>query len=215
MMGVLPQDRLAAVASGAMTATDWTAVGTIALAFVTVVAIITTIIITKQDRDQAAARLHDERRHEREREQEANAWAVQVVMGQLNAGPPTWGGDQPDDTARQDDRGDHRPDAEDLCHAAPRCPHVGVQPFPGLERCWSRRRRSSRNWAASSRRARATASAGPMDASMVAAQVPVISLDTQPPGTRAPKTACSRQATWVRDRPRSRYRLDHTFSTAA
>src|SRR5258708_19104537 len=39
MMGVLPQARVAAVAPGGRTATDWTAVGTIALAFVTVVAI--------------------------------------------------------------------------------------------------------------------------------------------------------------------------------
>jgi hypothetical protein len=36
----------------------------------------------------------------------------------------------------------------------------------------------------------------------------------RPPGTRSQSTACSRQATWVRARPRSRCRLDHTFSTA-
>ena len=42
----------------------------------------------------------------------------------------------------------------------------------------------------------------------------VISLRT-PPGTSSHSTACSRQATWVRARPRSRCRLAHTFSTAA
>ena len=36
-----------------------------------------------------------------------------------------------------------------------------------------------------------------------------------PPGISSQSTACSRQATWVRVRPRSRWRLDHTFSTAA
>ena len=36
-----------------------------------------------------------------------------------------------------------------------------------------------------------------------------------PPGTSSHSTACSRQTTWVRVRPRSRWRLDHTFSTAA
>ena len=33
-------------------------------------------------------------------------------------------------------------------------------------------------------------------------------------GTRSQSTACSRQATWLRSRARSRCRLDHTFSTA-
>ena len=36
-----------------------------------------------------------------------------------------------------------------------------------------------------------------------------------PPGISSQSTACSRQATWVRVRPRSRWRLDHTLSTAA
>ena len=35
-----------------------------------------------------------------------------------------------------------------------------------------------------------------------------------PPGTRSQSTACSRQATWLRSRARSRWRLDRTFSTA-
>ena len=42
----------------------------------------------------------------------------------------------------------------------------------------------------------------------------MISLGT-PPGTSSHSTACSRHTTWVRARPRSRCRLDHTFSTAA
>ena len=35
-----------------------------------------------------------------------------------------------------------------------------------------------------------------------------------PPGMSSHSTACSRQATWLRDRARSRCRLDHTCSTA-
>ena len=35
-----------------------------------------------------------------------------------------------------------------------------------------------------------------------------------PPGTSSQSTACSRQATWFRARPRSQWRLDRTLSTA-
>ncbi len=37
----------------------------------------------------------------------------------------------------------------------------------------------------------------------------------RPPGTSSQSTACSRQAAWVRVRPRSRWRLDQTLRTAA
>ena len=84
-----------------------------------------------------------------------------------------------------------------------------------VSRSWaSMRRRSSRNAAASSQRAASTAPAGVIDSRSWAACAAVIALET-PPGISSHSTACSRQTTWVRVRPRSRWRLDHTFSTAA
>ncbi len=87
-----------------MNSADWTALGTIALAVVTLAAVLTTIVITAGDRRGAAARLADERAHSdrqiaterefsknqaeeewhaaRDREQLAEAYAVQVVMGE-------------------------------------------------------------------------------------------------------------------------------------
>jgi len=56
----------------------WTAIGTVALALVTVAAIITTIVITVQDR-----------RRVDKREQYAEAYMVRVLQGERDAGPPT------------------------------------------------------------------------------------------------------------------------------
>jgi hypothetical protein len=84
-----------------------------------------------------------------------------------------------------------------------------------VSRIWvSMWRRSSVNSAASSRRAASTAPDGVIDAKSCVAWPAVICLKT-PPGISSHSTACSRQATWVRARPRSRWRLDQTFSTAA
>ena len=55
-----------------------TAIGTVALAAVTVAVIITTIVITLQDRRRAD-----------KREQYAEAYRVQVLQGERDAGPPT------------------------------------------------------------------------------------------------------------------------------
>jgi hypothetical protein len=63
------------VSSGA-----WTAIGTIALAAVTVVAVITNIVITRQDRRRADRQLAEERRIAQEREQFAEAYAIQVTL---------------------------------------------------------------------------------------------------------------------------------------
>jgi hypothetical protein len=66
------------VSSGA-----WTAVGTIALAVVTVAAVITTIVITAQDRSRSGAQLQAEHQAALEREQLTEAYAVQVVAGEV------------------------------------------------------------------------------------------------------------------------------------
>jgi len=67
----------------------------------------------------------------------------------------------------------------------------------------SRPRRSSVSSAASSQRAAAAAPAGVTDSRSRAAWPAEISPGT-PPGTSSHSTWCSRQATWVRIRPRSR-----------
>ena len=86
--------------------------------------------------------------------------------------------------------------------------------FLRVPRSWvSRWRMSSRNSAASSARARSTAPDGDACSKILAARAAEISFGW-PPGTRLQSTACSRQATWLRSRARSRCRLDHTFSTA-
>jgi hypothetical protein len=72
----------------ASAATDiGTAVGTIALAVVTFLAVIVTIVITVQDRRKADQRLHDERQDARDREQLAEARVVEVILGTRPAGP--------------------------------------------------------------------------------------------------------------------------------
>ena len=79
------------VAAGTDWAGTWTAAGTVALAVVTLAAVVTTIVITIQDRRRAEVRLREElarsraemeeeRRIAREREQFAAAYAVQVVF---------------------------------------------------------------------------------------------------------------------------------------
>ena len=78
----------------------------------------------------------------------------------------------------------------------------------------SMRRRSSSKSAASSQRATSTAPSGLIARRTRPARAVVITLGT-PPGISSPSTACSRQTTWVRVRPRSRWRLDQIFSTAA
>ena len=93
-----------------MTSGDWTAIGTIALAVATLIAVLTTIVITAQDRRGAAARLASERAHSdkqladerafsqaqleeerriaRDREQWSEAYAVQVALGERSAADP-------------------------------------------------------------------------------------------------------------------------------
>ena len=84
-----------------------------------------------------------------------------------------------------------------------------------VSRIWaSMRRRSSRKLAASSQRAARTAPYGVIDSEQPGGLSCGDLLGT-PPGTSSHSTACSRQTTWVRVRPRSRCRLDHIFSTAA
>ena len=78
----------------------------------------------------------------------------------------------------------------------------------------SMRRRSPWNSAAGSQRASATAPDGSADSRTWAALPAVISLE-MPPGISSQRTAWSRQATCVRVRPRSRWRLDHSLTTAA
>lgn len=95
-------------AAHAVGGTDWdalTAVGTIALALVTLAAIVTTIVITGQDRTRAAAQLkaertaaderldrqlehsaaqlRDERDHAVREQREADAWAVRVRFAEV------------------------------------------------------------------------------------------------------------------------------------
>jgi hypothetical protein len=70
-----------------VTSADWTAVGTIALAVLTLAAVVTTIVITVQDRrrfreerGRSDKQIAEERRIAREREQFAEAYAVQVTL---------------------------------------------------------------------------------------------------------------------------------------
>ena len=84
----------------------------------------------------------------------------------------------------------------------PGWPHV-------LDGCCTSRRAGARGHAG-----RPAAPAGVTCSRILAAWAAVISL-ARPPGTSSQSTAWSRQATWLRDRPRSRCRLAHTFSTAA
>ncbi len=70
-------------------AATWTAIGTLALAGATLAAIITTIIITAQDRRRADRRLAAEQHDAQEREQLAEAYLVQVLQGERDTGPPT------------------------------------------------------------------------------------------------------------------------------
>ena len=66
---------------------DWTsvgtAVGTIALAAMTFLAVVTTIAITVQDRRRAEARIEKERRQQQNREQLARAYAVAFESSQV------------------------------------------------------------------------------------------------------------------------------------
>jgi hypothetical protein len=88
---------------------DWTAVGTIGLAVVTLIAVVTTIIITSQDRERADKQLGGERErsdndrcHARDREQLAEAYQVEVALGQKAAGEPKEPVyEEPDDSVRQ------------------------------------------------------------------------------------------------------------------
>jgi hypothetical protein len=97
---------------------DWTAIGTIALAVMTLAAVITTIIITTQDRASARtsldqeraaadarltrqlehsdAQLQAERQAAQDAEQHAEAYAVQVVLGVQADAPPDAYGDPGD-----------------------------------------------------------------------------------------------------------------------
>jgi hypothetical protein len=56
----------------------WTGIGTIALAVMTLAAVVTSILLARQDR----RRFEDERRHAREQEQLEEAWAVHADMAQ-------------------------------------------------------------------------------------------------------------------------------------
>jgi hypothetical protein len=64
-----------------------TSVGTIALAAVTLLALLATIVITVQDRRKAEQRLHDERQDGRDHEQLAEARVVEVILGTRPARP--------------------------------------------------------------------------------------------------------------------------------
>src|SRR5579863_1115859 len=77
---------VAAYASG-ITSADWTAIGTLALAVVTVAAVLTTIWLAREDRrraDKALAgeikREHTRAEAERLKEQEAEAYLVEVAV---------------------------------------------------------------------------------------------------------------------------------------
>ena len=78
--------------AAAMSAAAWTAVGTIALAVLTFAAVATTIVVTVQDRRRTDAQLarqlehsetqmREERARVQEGEQQASAWAVEIVPG--------------------------------------------------------------------------------------------------------------------------------------
>src|SRR5258706_15707310 len=84
----------------------WTAVGTLTLAVMTLAAVITTIVITVQDRKRAAADLADERQlaDGRVREERDHAEDVRRRGGPGRQGPP----DQPADR-RTPDRPRSRP----------------------------------------------------------------------------------------------------------
>lgn len=95
LAGRLPFPGVDIAAAHAVGGTNWdalTAVGTMALALVTLAAVVTTIVITKQDRERAGQQLLDERAaadrryreerdHAQEAEQLAQAWAVEVLPG--------------------------------------------------------------------------------------------------------------------------------------
>jgi hypothetical protein len=122
-----------------------------------------------------------------------------------------------------------QPDAETspermFCHVHARGKN-NAQIIPGcpypLPRRWSPAGRTSWTGAVlpaapgpEGTRGRPAAPAGVTCSRILAAWAAVISL-ARPLGTSSQSTAWSRQATWLRDRPRSRCRLAHTFSTAA
>lgn len=75
--------------------TDWdalTAIGTLALAAVTLLAIMTTIVVTVQDRRRTDQRLSREREQARLEQQESDAWEVQIRLAQW---PTSAAGGQP------------------------------------------------------------------------------------------------------------------------
>jgi hypothetical protein len=85
------------LAAGAVWPDELTGIGTILLAIATLAAIITTVIITRQDRwiaechlkrelAHSAAQLKDERDHARDHEQQVNAWAVRVETATVGGG---------------------------------------------------------------------------------------------------------------------------------
>jgi hypothetical protein len=96
----LPFRGVGIAAAHAVGGTDWdalTAVGTMALALVTLVAVVATIVITRQDRTRADAQLdrqlkasdaqlRDAREHARCEQQQADAWAVEVRFSTEQAG---------------------------------------------------------------------------------------------------------------------------------
>jgi len=121
--------------------------------------------------------------------------------GHIAGGGDDGGGD--DDWAGAEDLGDGRPGRGDHCGE-----------FLPVSRIWTpMRARSSVNAVASSQRAACTAFCGVIDARTCAAWPAVIRLET-PPGTSSHSTTRNRHATWVRARPRSRWRLDHYPDTA-
>jgi len=74
----------------------WTAVGTIALAIMTLAAVITTIVITAQDRRRSEAQIRNEHRNE----QLGEAYLVRVLLGERETGKRDDVYDEPDGTAR-------------------------------------------------------------------------------------------------------------------
>jgi hypothetical protein len=106
LAGGLPFPAVGIAAAHVAGGTEWdalTAVGTLALAAVTLVALAVTIRITRQDRaradkqlkderDAADARLRDERTRALDAEQESDAWAVEILPG-------TYGSDESDKSA--------------------------------------------------------------------------------------------------------------------
>lgn len=84
---------VSAIAAAPDWATSMTAIGTVALAAVTVGAIIITIVITKQDRQRADSQLVTERRRTQDSEQLGEAHAVQVLLRERRVEPEdtVWG----------------------------------------------------------------------------------------------------------------------------